>query len=143
MNRNLIILILIITAITAVSLGLANFYFNKPGNPIPGAEEQKPLTQNITEIPPDQAPKPPSLQEDQEAINRRFPDIIKGIIKFFDKDSVFKTTLTTSDGKSYTLYPNQPKNIYQEIYGAKNGGMVEIKGKIEGNLIKWTTMKPI
>lgn len=87
---------------------------------------------------------PQVTKEQQEAQFRKdYPETITGVINFFDTEDSYKATLKTDDGKEYTLYPPQPKMIY-ESFSAKEGQRVEVWGKISknGNL-EWSIMNPI
>lgn len=87
------------------------------------------------------APKLPDPEEQLEKIKQEKPEIITGIIKFLDTKSVFKTTITSADGKTYILYPAQPKSIY-ESYGVKNGQKVQINAKLlENGQIEWALLR--
>lgn len=86
---------------------------------------------------------PPTAEQQSAQIKKDYPEVIQGTISFFDTKNLLKTTIKTSDGKEYMLWPAQPKSVY-ESFGAKNGGRVEIQGRFskDGN-IEWGLMKPI
>ncbi len=72
-----------------------------------------------------------------------YPEIIKGVISFLDTKGLFKTVVKVDGGKEYTIWPAEPKSVYESL-GVKNGGRVEIQGRFsqDGN-IEWFLMKPI
>jgi predicted PurR-regulated permease PerM len=90
------------------------------------------------------APKPvvPTLEEVEKQNQVNYPDTIIGTIKFLDNKTAIKSTITTSDGKVYTLSPDQPKAIYGS-FGIKDGNKVQIQGKIVGDKITWVSLKTI
>ena len=78
-----------------------------------------------------------------EIIKKNYPEVITGVIKFFDKNNYFKATLKTDAGIEYILWPAQPKSVY-ESFGAKDGGRVQVNGKpLEDGKLNWALMKPI
>jgi len=89
-----------------------------------------------------QKPTVPTLAEVEKQNEINYPDAIIGTIKFLDSKTAIKSTITTSDGKEYTLSPDQPKAIY-ESFGVKDGSKVQIQGKIVGDKITWVSLKTI
>lgn len=88
-------------------------------------------------------PIPPDPAKQLEEIKKNYPEVIIGVIKFFDTKNSFKATLKTDDGIEYILWPAQPKSVY-ESFGAKNGGKVQVNGKpLEDGKLNWALMKPI
>jgi len=87
----------------------------------------------------------PQVTQEQQTkqLRKDYPKTIIGVINFLDTKSDYKSTLKTDDGKVYTLYPPQPKIIY-ESFGAKDGQRVEVWGRFskQGNL-EWSKMNPI
>lgn len=136
MSKNLIIIIIsiVIFAILAV-IGIGIYYYTSSINYSFKNTEQK--TEEIKEVPQ------VTLEEQTAEINKNYPDKITGVITFSDTKTSYKTTIKTDSGKEYILWPAQSSQIYQN-FGAKNGGRVEIQGKInsQGNL-EWALIKPI
>ena len=89
---------------------------------------------------------PPALVDPAKQLQdmqKDYPQIITGTIKFFDTKTSFKSTITTDSGTEYILQPAQPESVY-ESFGAKNGGKVQVNAKMAGNgNIDWVLMKPI
>lgn len=87
--------------------------------------------------------KVPSKEDQLAQIKKDYPETITGILNFFDTTTTFKATIKTDAGKIYTLWPAQPKDIY-ESFGVREGQRVEIWGKTnsQGNL-EWGDIKPI
>ena len=78
-----------------------------------------------------------------QIVNQNYPQIIKGVIKFFDTKDLYKATLQADNGTTYILQPAQPK-VFYEALGAKDGGRVQVNGKPQdGDGLLWTLMKPI
>jgi len=136
MSKNLIMIIVsIVAAVVLIAAGIGIYYYissvnynlNNPGK---GTENVK----EVVEITPDQQ---------TEQLKKDYPDTITGVITFSDTKTSYKTTVKTDSGKEYTLSPAQSSVIYQN-FGAKNGGRVEIQGKInsQGNL-EWALIKPL
>jgi hypothetical protein len=127
-------LIIIVVAIILVIIAIVCVYYFMPKE------------QNYTFVPNTsvKAPPAPTPEEQLAQIKKDYPQVITGIIKFLDTNTSIKSTVTTSEGAVYTLWPNQPKSIYQS-FGAKDGGRVEIQAKIvnNGQFISWGIMKPI
>ncbi len=126
-----IIIVSIIVALIILSIAL--YYFISSGilpikNILPGIQQEKEV--------------PRVTQEEQDAqLAKEYPNTFTGIISFQDTDESYKTTLKTDDGKEYILWPAQPKIIY-ESFGAKDGAMVEIQGKLSSQInLEWTKIK--
>ena len=78
-------------------------------------------------------------EEEERLVEERYPDVVKGIINFAEN----KITIKTDDGKEYSLWPTQPRVIY-ERQGITNGQQVEIRGKIlEGERILVKTINSL
>lgn len=130
----LIIIFFIVVAGAIIGLYYYGFFISQPA----GQNNQPADNNNNANLPP--APDP---AKELEKIKNDYPEEIQGTITFFDKGNVFKTTLTTDDGKVYTLMPAQPKSVY-ESFGAKNGGEIKLRAKLlEDNKINWALMEPI
>lgn len=144
-KKSLIISVVIIFIIIAGAIGAYYFVL---------------YTQNITNVPvvsikstdkksdtkpppPPPAPSAPTVAQQLEQIKKNYPEVITGIINFLDTKNSLKTTVKTNDGKVYILWPAQPESVYRS-FGVKNGGRVEIQGKVlENGMLGWGTMKPI
>lgn len=84
-----------------------------------------------------------SPEEQLAKIKTEYPEVIKGVITFFDTKTLWKATIRTKDGKEYILWPSQPKSVY-EFFGVKSGGNVEVQGRFSGDdRIEWKLIKPI
>lgn len=91
----------------------------------------------IVNVNQEQTQQDAKKQQALEAIKKDFPDNVKGVITFSGKD----ITVKTADGKVYTLWPPQPKSIYEGM-GIKSGQQVEIQGKfLENNRLQWAIIK--
>ena len=136
-QRNLIILTVVLLVV-AVGVGAGVYYFFFQVTPVALIIDQG-NQENETKA------KKPEITPEQEIeqINRDYPETVKGVINFLDKGAVLKSTIKTDDGKEYTLWPAEPKSVY-ESFGAQNGKRVEVKAKIlENNRLEWKLMKPI
>lgn len=142
MQSQKIILLIILILIVAAVLGIGIYYFflnlrSVIIGPVNNIGLQQKTQQKA------QSPIPPDPAKQLEEINRNYPEVITGVIKFFDAKNSFKATLKTDDGIEYILWPAQPKSVY-ESFGAKNGGKVQVNGKLlEGGKLGWALMKPI
>jgi len=123
------VLVLALVGLWVYSLINQNFSFeNITGNPAGNTPSIKTLT----------------VDETKEILNRDYPETITGIVKFSKGDTeTVKVTITTGDGKEYTLSPDQPAFIYGS-YGVKDGNKVQIQGRFTSdNKIEWTSIKAI
>ena len=135
-NKSLILIVVIVLiVIVATTLG---FFYVKSGYKNPITIATKGIVDNTAKV-----KAVPTLQQQSAQIKKDYPQTISGIINFLDTKNTHKTTIKTSDGKEYTLWPLQPTSIYESL-GVKNGQKVEIQGKLnsQGNL-EWATIKPI
>lgn len=129
-----IIILVIIVAVAAV------YYFVSQQPKIPGTA---PIVGNNTITPKPVAVKLPDINQQEAQIKIDYPQVIDGVITFLDAGTVLKTTIKATDGKVYELYPAQPESVYMS-FGAKNGGQVEIQGKVlDAGKLSWGAMKPI
>lgn len=144
LKKNLIFLIIIILVIIiAIAGGIYYIVFVLNGVKAPSGDArlQARLQARMQQIA--QAPPPPDPAKQLETIQKNYPEIITGTIRFFDTKNSFKATLTTDAGIEYLLWQAQPKAIY-ESFGAKNGGKVQVNGKpLDGGKLSWALMKPI
>jgi hypothetical protein len=142
MEKRIIILLIVLFLAIAASLGISVYYFLS----VPKSVKPAPVTATNVPVKSRQKPllfTPPDLAKQLEEINKNYPEIITGVIKFLDTKNSFKTTLTTDSGMVYTLWPSQPEVVYQS-FGAKNNGKVQVNGKPLGNgMLSWALMRPI
>jgi flagellar basal body-associated protein FliL len=141
MQKKKIVLLIILILFVAVLLGVGIYYFfyilhgaiTGPGVHSAQKVAPKKLHSPNSSTPADQS----------KIINKNYPEIITGVIKFLDTKDFFKTTLTTDSGTEYVLWPAQPESVY-ESFGAKNSGRIQVNGKpLEGGKLSWALMKPI
>jgi flagellar basal body-associated protein FliL len=136
MSKNLIVIIIsVVVVIVLAAVGIGIYYYVSSVNyNLNNPEKNTENIKEVVEITPDQ--QTAQLKKD-------YPDIITGVITFSDTKTSYKTTIKTDSGKEYILSPAQSSEIYQN-FGAKNGGRVEIQGKInsQGSL-EWAMIKPI
>jgi len=135
-NKKIIIIISIAVVILVLcAAGISLYYFMSKNNTTGLNGENNNGTPGV--------PKTPEEAEyTQEMQKEDYPEVITGTIKFLDSANTYKSTLTTSDGKVYTLSPDQPSSIYGS-FGAKNGGKVKIQGRYKDDKIEWTVMESI
>ena len=89
------------------------------------------------------APSNQNRAEQQAQLQKKFPLVIKGVIKILDTNESFKAVLKTSDEKEYILWPPQPAQIYWNS-GIKSGSAVRIQGRInENGYLEWGSMEII
>ena len=130
-------IIIVISTILLLILALLGIYFFVSYNLLKIKNSQVGNEKvNLGEI-----ERPKITIEEAEAKNReKYPSTIIGIIKFLNKGSVVIATIKTSDGKEYTLSPDQPMAIY-ESFKVKNGDKVTIQGNfLSDNKIEWLTI---
>ena len=135
------IFIVIIILIVLALAGAGVYYFVFSANGIHGISVLKAPPNLKTE----QAPKPialPDQAKQLEIIKQNFPQVITGTIKFLDTKDSLKTTLQTSAGTTYILWPPQPEGVYQSL-GINSGNKVQVNGKPNGDKLLWALMKPI
>jgi hypothetical protein len=139
-QKIILFIILILFVVIAFGAGIYYFLFISQGVKT-GSIGNVDLEQRIQrKVRP---PIPPDPAKQLEEINKNYPEVIMGVIKFFDTKNSFKATLKTDDGTEYILWPAQPKSVY-ESFGVKNGGKVQVNGKpLEGGKLRWALMKPI
>jgi len=134
MNRRILILS-VVSLVVILAIVLILIFIYSPRNSIPAGQK---VPQPKIET---KASLTPAQQLDQ--IKKNYPEIVQGTINFLDANGLLKTTIKTTDGKVYILWPPQPAAIY-ETFGAENGGKVQVNGKSLGNgKLSWTLMKPI
>ena len=82
-----------------------------------------------------------TLEEIESKIKTDYPETVSGVINFLGAGETFKATLTTDAGKVYTLWPVEPKSIY-ESFGAKDGVNIEVRAKsLDVTNLEWKSMK--
>ena len=143
METKKIIVVIILAILVLALIGVGTYYLinhnfnfattviNQVTNGIKNEKSEPPI--KIKQLTP----------EEIAAQNKKsFAETITGTISFLSKGSLVKATIKTSDGKEYTLSPDQPEAIYGS-FGVKNGNRVQIQGKIIGDKIEWVNMKAI
>jgi len=86
---------------------------------------------------------PPTAEQQLTLMQKNYPLVVTGVIKFLDTKTAYKTTLKTDAGVEYLLWPAQPSAVYK-TFGAKNGGRAQVNGKIlGGGKLGWVLMKPL
>jgi len=141
-KKIIIIIILAILILAVVGIGvyyLVNHNFNFAETVI---NQVKNGAKNTNQEPPIKVKQ--LTPEEITAQNKKdFAETITGTISFSGKGGTVKATIKTSDGKEYTISPDQPEVIYGS-FGVKNGSRVQIQGRITGDgKVEWVTMKPI
>ncbi len=141
-NKKIVIIVIVILILIAVGVGiyyLVNDNFNLPKT---ATNQVKNGAKNATPPPP-QKVKQLTPEEITAQNNKNYPETITGTINFSGKGSTVKATIKTSDGKEYTISPDQPEAIYGS-FGVKNGDKVQIQGRFtQDNKIEWVSMKAI
>ena len=137
MKKAVIVIIVLIIVLVSAAAGAGICYFfitNK-------SPEKSGGPQRIVHVPPKVVlPNPADVLA---KVKKEYPETITGVIKFLDTKTALKTTLTTSDGTVYILWPPQAESIYESL-GAKNGGEIQVNGKpLDGGKLNWVVMKPI
>ena len=143
MGKNKIDALIIMLLIVIVFLAVGIYYFNSAlkGNIIIPVAKNSAAPSIV--LPKIQSIVPSNSSKTLQDIQKNYPQIITGTIKFLDVKNSYKSTLTAADGTVYILWPAQPESVYKS-HGAKNNGKIQVNGKILGNgELEWALMKPI
>jgi len=140
MSKNVSMILLVAVIVLIVVILAVYFYFS-----IYQFRNLK-ITDVNENITPTQLTKEEMLQkieEEKQQIKKDFPEIIIGVIKLLDSETNYKATITTDDGKTYTLFPLQPKSIYKSL-GIESGQKVQIRAKdLNEDKLEWAEMTPV